>query len=172
MQAKDMIEQHDRHGLNTYIQIRGWSVGEAVGHEVISVPPETDVGRIGNPMPAHKTKRAPVISNRHPVGIVSPCDLINLVIAALGRHAAKGSDAARRTTRIRLTADFGIGSDKVDLVVKDSRLQVQGILESNIQQKAIRTLVKGIRGISGYLDRTTLLPSRVVSASITAGGGQ
>ncbi len=172
MQAKDMLEQDDRHGLNIYIQIHGWSVGEAMNHEAISAPPETVAGRIGNLMLTHIIKRAPVMSNRRPVGVVSPCDLINLVIDAPGRRAAKGSDAMRLTTKARLTADLGIGSDKVDLVVKDGQVQVQGIPEPNIQQKAIRTLVEGIRGINGYLDRTTLLPSRVVSASITAGGGQ
>lgn len=170
--AKHMFEHDDRHGLNTYIQIYGWSVGEAMHREVISVTPETDVGRIGNLMLSHKIKRVPVISNRRLVGIVSRCDLINLVIDAPDRHVAKGDDAMQLAIKTRLAADLGIGSDKVDVIVKDGQVQIRGILESDIQQKAIRTLVEGIRGINGYVDRTTLLHSAAVSVSTTRDSGQ
>ena len=170
--AKDVPERDDRHGLNSYIQIYGWSVGEAMNREVISVTPETDVGRIGNLMLSHKIKRVPVISNHRLVGIVSRCDLINLVIDAPGRHIAKGDDAIKLAIKTRLAADLGIDGNKIDVAVKDGQVQVQGILESNIQQKAIRTLIEGIRGINGYVDRTTLLPSDAVSVSTTRDSGQ
>jgi len=170
--AKDTMERDDRHSLNTYIQIYGWSVGEAMNRDVISVTPDTDVGRIGSLMLSHKIKRVPVISNRRLVGVVSRCDLLNLAIDAPSRHVAKGDDAMRLAIRTRLAADLGFGSDRVDVIVKDRQVQVQGTLESTVQRQAIRTLVEGIRGISGYLDRTMLRLSDIVSASTTLDGGK
>lgn len=168
--AKDNQDRDDRHGLNTYIQIYGWSVGEAMKRDVISVTPDMDVGRIGGLMLSHKIKRVPVISSRRLVGIISRCDLISLVIDAPGGNVAKGDDAMRLAIKTRLATDLGIGSDKVDVTVKDGQVQVQGTLDSSIQRQAVRTLVEGIHGISGYLDRTMLLPSNVVSISTTSDG--
>jgi CBS domain-containing protein len=170
--AKDTLERDDRHGLNTYIQIYGWSVGEAMNRDVISVTPEADVGQIGSLMLSHKIKRVPVISNHRLVGIVSRCDLINLVIDAPGRNIAKGDDAMRLAIKTRLATDLGIDSDKVDVTVKDGQVQVQGNLDSKIQRQAIRTLVEGLRGVAGYVDRTMLSPSNVINFSAAPDGDQ
>lgn len=166
------LKHDDRHGLNSYIQIYGWSVGEAMSRDVISVTPDTDVGRIGGLMLSHKIKRVPVISDHRLVGIVSRCDLLNLIIDAPGQNVARGDDALRLAIRTRLVTDLGIGSDRVEVAVKDGQVQVHGQLDSNIQRQAIRTLVEGIRGVGGYVDRTTLLPSNVVSLSTTSDGGR
>ena len=113
------LKRDDQHGLNTYIQMYGWSVGEAMSHDVISVAPDTDVGRIGGLMLSHKIKRVPVINEHRLVGIVSRSDLLNLIIDAPVQNVAMGDDAVRlaiasaRPLLFRFgTATCGIASTK------------------------------------------------------------
>jgi CBS domain-containing protein len=165
--------EHDgRHGLNTFPKIHSWSVGEAMNRHVISVPPDTDVGQIGTLMLTHRIKRVPVISDHRLVGIVSRCDLLNLVIDAPGQNVASEDDAIRLAVTARLATDLGFGNDQVEVTVKDKQVQVQGKLDSNIQRLAIRILVKGIHGVGGYIDQTTLLSSNVISFSATLNGAR
>jgi predicted transcriptional regulator len=161
-----------RHGLNTFLQIHSWSVGEAMNRHVISVPPDTDVGRIGTLMLAHRIKRVPIINDHRLVGIVSRCDLLNLIIDAHGQNIESEDDAIRRAVTARLATDLGFGNDQVEVTVKDRQVQVQGKLDSNIQRLAIRKLVKGIQGVGGYIDQTTLLPSNVISFSTMSNGAR
>jgi osmotically-inducible protein OsmY len=72
----------------------------------------------------------------------------------------------------RLATDLGFGNDQVEVTVKDRQVQVQGKLDSNIQRLAIRKLVKGIQGVGGYIDQTTLLSSNVISFSATLNGAR
>jgi predicted transcriptional regulator len=150
----------------------GWSVGEAMSHDVISVAPDTDVGRIGGLMLSHKIKRVPVINEHRLVGIVSRSDLLNLIIDAPVQNVAIGDDAVRLAIRTRLVTDLGIGSDRVDVTVKDGQVEVRGNLDSDIQRQAIRILVENIRGVGGYVDRTILSPSNVVGFSATPDDGR
>ncbi|SCB51322.1 CBS domain-containing protein [Rhizobium lusitanum] len=166
------LKHEDQHGLNAYIQMYGWSVGEAMSHDVISVTPDTDVGRIGGLMLSHKIKRVPVINDHRLVGIVSRSDLLNLIIDAPVQNVAIGDDALRLAIRTRLVTDLGIGSDRVDVTVKDGQVEVRGNLDSDIQRQAIRILVENIRGVGGYVDRTIVSPSNVVSFSATPDDGR
>src|SRR5882672_158436 len=65
---------NDRTELQSYIQTYGWSVGDAMICDVVTIAPTTDVGQIGALMLSHKIKRLPVVGDRHLVGIVSRCD--------------------------------------------------------------------------------------------------
>ncbi|MBB3456451.1 CBS domain-containing protein [Rhizobium sp. BK313] len=154
--ANDARERDDRQGLNTYIQIYGWSVGEAMNSHVISIAPDTDVGRVGKLMLLHKIKRVPVIDHGHLVGIISRCDLLSLVIDAPSEKIARDDDALRLAVATRLATDLGLGSDKVMVTVKDGQVCVEGTVETSVQRKAIRSLVERIGGIGGYVDQTRL----------------
>ncbi|MGV2119855.1 CBS domain-containing protein [Agrobacterium rhizogenes] len=170
--VNDAREHDGRHGLNTFVQIHSWSVGEAMNRNVISVPPDTDVGRIGTLMLAHRIKRVPVINDHRLVGIVSRRDLLNPIIDAPGQNIESEDDTIRLAVTARLATDLGFGNDQVEVTVKDRQVQVQGKLDSNIQRLAIRILVEGIQGVGGYIDQTTLLPSNVISFSTTSNGAR
>ncbi|WP_245432820.1 CBS domain-containing protein [Rhizobium sp. WW_1] len=151
----------ERRGLSNYVQIHGRSVGEAMSRDVISVRSNAEVGRVAGIMTSHRIKRIPVVDDRRLIGIVSRCDLLNLIIDAPVENIAKGDEALRLAIRTRLATDLGIGHDKVDVVVKDGLVQVQGKLDSDIQRQAIRVLIESVGGAVGYVDRSVISSSSV-----------
>jgi CBS domain-containing protein len=149
-------DPNSRMGLDSYIQTHGWSVGEAMVPHVVTVAPTTDVGQIGALMVSHKIKRLPVLDDGHLVGIISRCDLLGLIIDAPAEIVAAGDDAIRLAISTRLKTDLGLGSEKVGVSVNNAKVSVVGIVDTELQRRAIRTLVENIRGVNGYVDGTSL----------------
>ena len=127
-------------GLNTYIQIYGWSVGEAMNSHVISIAPDTDVGRVGKLMLLHKIKRVPVIDHGHLVGIISRCDLLSLVIDAPSEKIARDDDALRLAVATRLATDLGLSSDKVTVTVNPASLTTMNVYSTSVIGPTTATL--------------------------------
>jgi CBS domain-containing protein len=149
-------DPNNRMGLDSYIQIHGWSVGEAMNRNVVTVAPTTDVSHIGALMVSHKIKRLPVVDAGHLVGIVSRCDLLGLVVDAPSEIVAAGDDAIKLAIATRLKADLGLGSERVGVTVNNAKVSVAGTVDTELQRRAIRALVENIRGINGYVDGTSL----------------
>jgi osmotically-inducible protein OsmY len=53
-----------------------------------------------------------------------------------------------------LRTELGLGSDRIDVTVQGAQVTVTGNIDSELQRKAIRVLVEGVRGINGFVDRT------------------
>lgn len=158
----------ERHELSNYIQIHGWSVAEAMSRDVISASSDTEIGRIAGIMTSHGIKRVPIIDGFQLVGIISRCDLLNLIIDAPVETIARGDEALGLAIRTRLATDLGIGHDKVEVVVKDGQVQIRGRLDSDVERRAIRALIERVRGTGGYTDRSVISPASVSNISDSA----
>lgn len=154
--GSDRAEHGDPQSLEDYVLTHGWSVKDAMCTDVVTVGPETDVKDIAGMMLSHKIKRVPVIDKGELIGIVSRCDLLGMIIDAPQDTIASGDESIRRAISTRLKSDLGIDSERLELIVSDARVSVGGCLETNLQRKAIRALVESVRGVSGYVDATTL----------------
>jgi CBS domain-containing protein len=152
----DRKEHSDPQSLDAYIHSNGWSVQDAMCTDVITVTPETDVKDIAAIMLSRRVKRVPVVHHGEVIGIVSRCDLLGVIIDAPSDIVASGDEAIRLALATRLKSDLGIDPERIELKVSNSQVFVSGRLETNLQRKAIRSLVESVRGIGGFIDETTL----------------
>lgn len=154
--ARDRAEHDDPQSLEDYVLTHGWSVKDTMCTDVVTVGPETDVRDIAGMMLSRKIKRVPVIDKGQLIGIVSRCDLLGIIIDAPQDIIASGDDSIRLAISTRLKSDLGIDPECIELIVSDARVSIGGYLETNLQRKAIRALVESVRGVSAYVDATTL----------------
>jgi CBS domain-containing protein len=152
----DRKEGDDKQDLSAYIQTYGWSVEEAMNRNVITVSPDTDVGQIGGLMVLHGIKRVPVVDNGHIVGVVSRCDLLGIIVDAPVNRVAAGDEAIRLAVATRLRADLGLGSEMLEVTVRNAQVSVDGRVKTDIERKAIKTLVESIHGVGGFVDGLSL----------------
>jgi CBS domain-containing protein len=154
--GQDRKEHSDPQNLDAYIHSNGWSVQEAMCADVITVTPETDVKDIAAIMLSRRVKRVPVVHHGAVIGIVSRCDLLGIIIDAPSDIVASGDEAIRLALATRLKNDLDIDPERIELKVSNTQVFVSGRLETNLQRKAIRSLVESVRGIGGFIDETTL----------------
>jgi CBS domain-containing protein len=112
------------------------------------------MAELGQIMRDRGIKRIPIVEHGRLVGIVSRRDLLQAIVISNTRDMAAGSDEAIRLAILtRLRADLGIDCQALDITVRNGQVSVEGTIESELQRKAVRVLVEGIRGTNGYVDR-------------------
>lgn len=144
--------------LERYIQGNGWSVGDVMSPTVISADPQSDVADLADIMRRRKIKRIPIIEDGRPVGIVSRRDVLR-AMSNSGQDAVAAGDVAIRLAIVtRLQADLGLDRKTVEVTVSDAQVLIKGDLESELQRRAVKVLVEGVRGVNGYVDRMNISP--------------
>ncbi len=146
----------DPHALNDYVHTHGWSVRDAMCSDLITLGPNADVREIAGIMLSHGIKRVPILDRGQLIGVVSRCDLLGMIIDAPFDIVASGDESIHLAIATRLQDDLGIDPERIELTVSDARVSVAGQLETNLQRKAVRALVESVRGVTGYIDNTTL----------------
>ena len=144
--------------LERYVQGNGWSVGDVMSPTVISAEPQSEVADLADIMRRRKIKRIPIIEDGKPVGIVSRRDVLRAMSNSGQDAVATGDEAIRLAIVTRLQADLGLGRELVDVTVSDAQVLIKGEIESELQRRAVKVLVEGVRGVNGYMDRMIISP--------------
>ncbi|TBB25064.1 CBS domain-containing protein [Rhizobium ruizarguesonis] len=147
--APEIISEID---LERYISSNGWCVADVMSQDVIVASPDSEVSDIAESLQAHRIKRLPIVEDGRLVGIVSRRDILGLIIDAQTAPLPKGDESIRLAVRTRLRSDLGITPQKVQVTVKNGQVTLDGNVESELKQKAVRTLVESL-GIGAYRDR-------------------
>ncbi|MDV4183776.1 CBS domain-containing protein (plasmid) [Rhizobium leguminosarum] len=138
--------------LERYISSNGWCVADVMSQDVVVARPDSEVSDIAESLQAHRIKRLPIVEDGRLVGIVSRRDILALIIDAQTAPLPKEDESIRLAVRTRLRSDLGITPQKVQVTVKNGQVTLDGNVESELKQKAVRTLVESL-GLGAYRDR-------------------
>jgi CBS domain-containing protein len=143
--------------LERYIQRNGWCVADVMSRDVISALPETPVAELAATMSSRQIKRIPIIEHGRLAGIVSRRDILRAFSQSTQDAVAGGDDALRLAIVTRLRSDLGLENENIEVTVRNAQVSIKGTIQSELQRRAIKVLVEGVRGINGYVDGMTLL---------------
>jgi hypothetical protein len=142
--------------LERYIQSNGWSVSDVMSSTVISADPESEVADLAEIMRSRRIKRIPILDDGRLVGIVSRRDVLRAMSDTTQDAVARGDDAVRLAIITRLRADLGLGRETIEVTVRNAQVLVTGGIQSELQRRAVKVLVEGVRGVTGYVDRLNI----------------
>jgi CBS domain-containing protein len=119
-------------------------------HKVVTASPDMPLFNLVALMRNNKIKRLPVVERGRLVGIVSRRDVIRAISTGRDR-TAQGDDALRLAVVTRLRSELGLGTDQVDVQVRDAKVVVTGDLTLPTQQRAVRLVAESVAGVAGVV---------------------
>jgi CBS domain-containing protein len=131
-----------------FIKSHARKAADLMSHPVISVRPDTPLDELAALLDKHRIKRVPVVENGKLVGIVSRA---NLIQALIRRRPDSGTGKVDDTTLhdniLAQLRPHPWWSDDVNIVVRDGKVELWGIVESDVQKDAIRVAIEGVPGV-------------------------
>ena len=133
-----------------FLKTHGRCARDVMSRPVHSVSPNTEIAEIADLMEDKRIKRAPVLVDGRPVGIISRANLLH---GLLGNRRTTASYGTPSDTTIRdaLMEELGnqpwVDLDRLNIVVNDAVVQLWGMVDSEEQRRALCTAATGVRGV-------------------------
>ena len=133
-----------------FLKTHGRCARDVMSRPVHSVSPNTEIAEIADLMEDKRIKRAPVLVDGRPVGIISRANLLH---GLLGNRRTTASYGMPSDTTIRdaLMEELGnqpwVDLDRLNIVVNDGVVQLWGMVDSEEQRRALCTAATGVRGV-------------------------
>jgi CBS domain-containing protein len=144
--AREFVKSHARKATDVMTQ------------PVISVSLQTPLGDIAALMEKHRIKRVPVIDGGKLVGIVSRANLVQALARQSG--AASGGDGVKdamlRDGLLDVLRTKSWWTNKVNIVVRDGKVELWGVVDSEAEKSAIRVAVEVTPGVRAVEDNLTV----------------
>ena len=143
--AREFVKSHARKATDVMTQ------------PVISVSPQTPLGEVAALMEKHRIKRVPVIDGFKLVGIVSRANLVQ-ALARQGGAASSGGvkDTTLRDGLLDVLRTKSWWTNKVNIVVRDGKVELWGVVDSEAEKSAIRVAVEVTPGVRAVEDNLTV----------------
>ena len=139
-----------------YIRSRSWRVSDVMSSDIISVPPDCPLDRIGELMDRHHCKRVPVLDDGKMLGVVSRADLLRAIVTAPLEHIILTDYALRTAIVARLVTDAGLKEFDLQAMVEDGHVTLAGIVQTINQREAARVAAESVRGCKSVTNEITL----------------
>ena len=137
-----------------YTKAHSLAVRDVMSAPVISVSEDTSLAEIADILEEHAVKRVTVIKDGMLVGLVSRADLIRALAGAAGKAPALVNDKSIRNTLLqRLQAQPWASTASLNFVVAEGVIELNGIVASGEQHKALRVLAETVPGVKAEKDR-------------------
>lgn len=147
-----LLPDRDWQAARDHLKAHSWKVGDVMTTDVITIDPETPVGRIAALMAERGVKRLPVMRDGALVGIVSRADLLRAISVAKLEPPIKGDDAIRRSVLARIEEVAELKDSGLGVIVSDGVVHLWGQLPSESARQAARAIAEGVRGTIGVVD--------------------
>jgi CBS domain-containing protein len=130
-----------------YAKDHGRKVHEVMSRHIVSVLEETSLGEVADVLDANGLKRVPVIRDGALVGIISRGDLVR-ALSKLSVATARRSDDADLQSSIlqQIRKQKWLDSSLVNITVRDSTVQIWGMVDTAEQHRALLVLVNEVAG--------------------------
>lgn len=142
-----------------YLKAHGRTAADVMTPKVVTVGERTPLEKIATLLERHRIKRVPVVRNGKIVGIVSRANLLHGLVA---RKAAGRSPAATdRELRTRVRAELeraGVDTSYVNLVVARGVVELWGVVDTDVQKRALGVAARSVKGVKRVVDNTTVMP--------------
>jgi CBS-domain-containing membrane protein len=145
--AADYIKEHSR------------KVADVMTKNVITASPDTPLHEIARTLERHAIKRVPIVQDGQLVGIVSRANLIQAVASDLKKPEASSSDKAIREKLLaHLQSQRWANTALINATVTDGVVDLWGVSNSDVEQKAIRIAAESIPGVVAVNDHLIKRP--------------
>jgi len=145
-----------------YVKEHSRRVVDVMTRAVITAKPDTSLRDIANLLEKNGIKRVPIVDNGKVVGIVSRANLLQ-ALASLSKQVDGGagpSDADIRSSVIaRLEAEPWSHPSLINVIVQDGTVELWGIVDSQIEKKAVRVAAEVTSGVRAVNDNLIIRPA-------------
>jgi CBS domain-containing protein len=142
-----------------YIKEHGRKVADVMTTQVITAGPDTPLHEIARALERYAIKRVPIVKDGQLVGIVSRANLIQAVASDRKKPEISPSDAAIREKLLaHLQAQRWADTGLVNATVTDGVVDLWGVSNSDVEQKAIRIAAESIPGVVAVNDHLIKRP--------------
>lgn len=145
-----------------FVKQRSQHVADVMTQKVLSVDEDTPVNEIAKLLEIHRIKRVPVLRGGQLVGIVSRANLLHALSRAEQHGLPEPSDDDREL-RVRIDAALKEApvawSNLVNYSVEQGKVSVSGLVESPIEEDAIRVAVENVHGVRSVEMKLGLAPT-------------
>ena len=132
-----------------FVLKHGQHLRDIMTTQVITVSPDTPVGKIARLLEKRHIKRVPVIDDGELVGIVSRANLLQAIAAQPVVHIRADADLDEKRNVVlgALAKVPGLNPVHLNVIVADNRVDVWGIVNSKDEEDAARVALEAIGGI-------------------------
>jgi CBS domain-containing protein len=143
-----------------YVKEHSRKVSDVMTREVITVKPETPLGDIATLLERNGIKRVPVVQNNKVVGIVSRANLLQALASFRAPiEAGAPNDAAiRESVMARINNEPWSRPALVNVIVQDGSVELWGIVETQVEKKAVRVAAEVTPGVRAVNDNLIVRP--------------
>jgi len=143
-----------------YIKEHATKVRDVMTTPVISISEQTPLAEIAALLQRHGIKRAPVLSGRAVVGIVSRADLVKALAKQAAEPAADTNDGAIRNTFLQRYAaqPWAPAGGGVGFSVSGGVVVLSGLVSSKEQKDALAVMAETIPGVRKVENEIRVLP--------------
>jgi CBS domain-containing protein len=141
-----------------YAKAHGLSARDIMSRHVISVRDDADLRDVADILDSQRIKRVPVLHDGRLVGIISRRDLVRALSQVQGSIAPVKLDnaALHKTLRDRFKSQSWLNDAYINVAVTDGVVELWGLVVSDDQHRALRTLVEETPGVRRVEDRLTV----------------
>ncbi|NUB10237.1 CBS domain-containing protein [Azospirillum sp. Vi22] len=133
-----------------FLKTHGRCARDVMSRPVQAVSPDTEIAEIADLMEDKRIKRAPVLVDGRPVGIISRANLLHGLLrnrrGGTG-FGASGDEAIRAALLEALEGQSWVDLDRINIVVNDGVVQLWGMVDSEEQRRALHTAASGVSGV-------------------------
>jgi CBS domain-containing protein len=143
-----------------FVKSHGRKVADVMSRNVITAGEDTPAPEIARLMETHGIKRVPIVADGNLVGIVSRADFLTALTGVQqAATAEKLDDAALRDAIVaRLDRMPWIRPSIVNVAVRDGRVELSGLTDSDAQRRAVRIVVETTPGARAVQDNMRVQP--------------
>jgi CBS domain-containing protein len=144
-----------------YIKSHSRKVADVMTRRVVTASPDTPVADIATLLEKHGIKRVPIVADGKVVGIVSRANLLQALACLKSVPAASTDDESiRAKLNSKLEREQWTKPSLINLIVHDGTVDVWGIVDSQVEKKAVRVLVESTPGVRAVNDNL-IIPSKM-----------
>jgi CBS domain-containing protein len=147
-----------------FVKSHGRKATDVMTSPVISVAPDTALGTIAFLLEKHRIKRVPVVKGGKLVGIVSRANLVQAIVR-LGNKIPQAASVEDSTLHDKIISELQskmwANPANINLSVKDGKVELWGLVESELEKNAVRVAVEVMPGVREVQDH--LAVGRVIS---------
>ncbi len=149
--AAEFIKEHSR------------NVADIMTRNVITAAPDTPLSTIANLLEKNAIKRVPIVDDKGKViGIVSRANLLQ-ALASLSKRVEPASPVndsqIREKVLTQLNAEVWTRPALINVIVQDGNVELWGIVESQLEKKAVRVAAEATPGVRAINDNLIIRPA-------------
>ncbi|MDX2155275.1 MAG: CBS domain-containing protein [Hyphomicrobiaceae bacterium] len=143
-----------------YAKSHGLKAEDIMSRSVVTVSADAELGQVAELLERKKLKRVPVVSGGKLVGIITRGDLVRALAHSMSGKAATAVGDAELSKAIdkRMREVAWLNASYVNVAVTGGVAEINGLLPSADQRRALRILVEETPGVTRVVDNLRVGP--------------